>query len=130
MSPDLTRVLRDFEDTSKRDARVRSPALLRALSRNWERAYKGKETVTSEHVARVHTYEKQPVTAAWFNELRECHWVAVGRGERVPPAAAVIKNAATQTLYGTFAVGLELTDISTGIAQALRLIVDVFLSGL
>ena len=125
VSPDLTRVLRDLQRSSKSAARVRSPALLRALSRNWERVYKNRQTVPSQHVARVYIYERGPVTAAWLNELRESDWVAVGRGERVPPAAAVIKNAATQTLYGTFAAGLEPDEVSDGIALALRLITDV-----
>ena len=77
VSPDLTRVLKDLQRTSKKDAKLRSPALLRALSRSWDRIYQPHQTVPSEHVARVHTYSRGAVTAAWLNELRETEWVAV-----------------------------------------------------
>jgi hypothetical protein len=125
VSPDLERVLKYLQRASKKEAKVRSPALLRALSRDWHRVYKDKETVPSEHVARKYIHPRSPVTATWLNELRETDWVAVGRGERVQPSAAVIKSSETQTLYSTFAVDLQPGDISVGIAAALRLVMDV-----
>jgi hypothetical protein len=130
VSPDLDRVLKHLQRASRKDAKVRSPALLRALSRNWDRVYKDKQTVPSEHVARVYTYPRAPVTATWLNELRETDWVAVGRGDRVQPAVAVIKTIETQTLYDTFAVDLQPVDICVGIAMALHLITDVRVSDL
>jgi hypothetical protein len=125
VSPDLTRVLKDLQHTSKKDAKLRSPALLRALSRSWHRIYQPHQAVPSEHVARIHTYSTGTVTAAWLNELHETEWVAVGRGERVVPADAVIKTIETQTLYSIFAVGLEAGDLCDAIATALHLITDV-----
>jgi Domain of unknown function (DUF3883) len=125
VSPDLDRVLKHLQLASRKDAKTRSPALMRALSRNWDRLYKEKQTVPSEHVARVHTWPKRPVTAAWLNELHETEWVAVGQGERVRPAAAVIKSSETQTLYRTFAFDLQPGDVSPEIAKALHLITDV-----
>jgi hypothetical protein len=125
VSPDLARVLKDLQRTSKKDAKLRSPALLRALSRNWDRLYHKRQTVPSRHVARVRTYSRGAVAAGWLNELRETAWVAVGRGERVVPAAAVIKSVETQTLYREFAVGLEARDVGDAIATALHLITDV-----
>src|SRR6266849_291580 len=41
------------------------------LHENGSTSYKDKQTVPSEHVARVYTHTKAPVTAAWLNELRE-----------------------------------------------------------
>ena len=125
VSPDLDRVLKHLQRASKKDAKVRSPALLRALSRNWDRLYKEKQSVPSEHVARVYTYPKLPVTATWLNELRETEWVAVGQGERVQPSAAVIKSSETETLYSTFVFDLQPGDISIEMAKALHLITDV-----
>jgi hypothetical protein len=125
VSLDLGRVLKDLQRVSKREAKLRSPALPRALSRNWDRLYHHRQTVPSEHAARVYTYSRGTVTAAWLNELRETEWVAVGRGERVVPAAAVIKSVETQTLYKEFAAGLEPGDVSDAIAAALHLITDV-----
>jgi hypothetical protein len=125
VSPDLNCVLKDLQRAFKKDAKLRSPALLRALSRNWDRCYQHYQTVPSEHVARVYTYPRGAVTAAWLNELRETEWVTVGRGERVEPAAAVIKTIETQTLYSTFAVGLDEGDVCDAIVTALHLITDV-----
>jgi hypothetical protein len=73
----------------------------------------------------VYTHSRAAVAAAWLDELRETEWVAVGRGERVVPAAAVIKSVETQTLYREFAVGLEAGDVGDAVATALHLITDV-----
>lgn len=125
VSPDLTCVLNDLQRASKKDAKLRSPALLRALSRNWGRCYQQHQTAPAEHVARVYAHDRGVVTAAWLNELRETGWVTVGRGERIVPARAVIKTVETQTLYSTFAFGLEAGDVCDAIAKALDIITDV-----
>ena len=131
-SPNLTRILVALKKLQKKEARVRSPALLRALSRNWERVYGKNKKVPSRHHARVYSYGKVPVTADWLIDLREEPWIAVGRGQPVPPASAVIKTAETQTLYpsSAFAVGVEPGDIGNDFAAALGLITDVRLSDL
>ena len=131
-SPDLTRVLTTLSKLQKKEAKVRSPALLRALSRSWDRVYGKNGKVPSRHRARVHSYDKAPVTADWLIDLREEPWIAVGRGQLVPPAAAVIKTAETQTLYpsNTFAVSVEPAEIGNDCASALGLITDVRLSDL
>ena len=131
-SPDLTRVLAVLKKLQKKEARVRSPALLRALSRNWERVYGKNKKVPSRHHARVYDYDKAPVTADWLTDLREEPWIAVGRGQPVPPASAVLKTAETQTLYpnSAFAVGVQLGDIEDDCAATLGLITDVRLSDL
>lgn len=129
-SPDLQKVLKSLSVCSKKEAKKRSPELLRALSRNWQRLYQDMQTVPSQHVARVYTYEKGSVPAAWLNELCESSWIAVGRGELVPPSSAVIKTNETLTLYGTFVAGVEANEIAPGLASALGLIVDVRVSDL
>lgn len=132
ISPDLAKVLAALKNLRAKEARIRSPALLRALSRNWERVYSEHKEVPSRHHARVHSYEKAPVTADWLIDLREKPWIAVGRGRLVPPASAVIKTAETQTLYprSTFAVGVEPKVVRNDFANALGLITDVRLSDL
>jgi hypothetical protein len=65
------------------------------------------------------------VTATWLSELRETEWMAVGNGERVRPAEAVIRSSETQALYSTFAFDLQPGDISPAVAKALHLITDV-----
>ncbi len=131
-SPDLTRVLVGLGELPNKDVKIRSPALLRALSRNWERVYAGHKKVPSRHHARVYMYEKEPVTAEWLIGLREEPWIAVGRGQLVPPASAVIKSLKTQTLYpaSMFAIGVEPDDLDGDFAFTLGLITDVRLSHL
>lgn len=131
-SPDMERVLKALARISMKDAKVRSPALLRTLSRNWERLYSNKKTVPSQHVARLYTYSKAPVNASWLIMLKEMKWIAIGQRERVSPSAAVIKSAETQTLYSTnaFALGIEPIDIGPDIAATLKLITEVRVSDL
>ena len=125
VSPDLDRVVKELHRTSNKAAKSRSPALLRALSRNWERVYAGRRLVPAEHVARVHTYDRGSATASWLNELRETEWMAVGRGERVRPSEAVIKTPETQTLYEKFVIDVAPSEVADGLATSLKLIMDV-----
>lgn len=125
LSPALSSVLKALRKLSKRDARQRSPALLRTLSRNWDRLYAPRQRVPAEHVAIKYIHSRGEVTAAWLNDLRENEWVAVGRGELVAPDVAVLKTPETQALYQVFACDVALDDVSADCAAALRLIVDV-----
>jgi hypothetical protein len=125
VSPDLSRVLKDLQKTSKRDARLRSPALLRTLARHWDRLYADRQTVPAEHVAIKYIHDKGTVTAAWLNELRETSWVAAGRGELVAPDGAVVRTMETESLYGTFVCDIGPGEIDERVAEALRLITDV-----
>ena len=131
-SPDLKRVLAAIKKCPKKETKTRSPALLRALSRNWARVYSDCQSVPSQHHARVYSYPRAAVTADWLIDLREEPWIAVGRGQLLPPGSAVIKSAKTQTLYprAAFAVGVKPTDIGGEFAAALGLITDVRLSDL
>lgn len=52
--PDLERVLAAFQKLPKKDLRERSPALLKAMARAWERSYANRKMVASQHMARVH----------------------------------------------------------------------------
>jgi len=125
VSPDLSRVLKSFGKLSKRDARQRSPALLRTLSRYWDRLYADRLLVPAEHKAIKHTHYRGEVTAAWLNELRETPWIAVGRGELELANLAVVKTPETQTLYETFACDVGADDVHEGLVGALHLITDV-----
>lgn len=131
-SPDLAKVLAALKGLKTKDAKTRGPALLRALSRNWQRVYGDRTEVPSIHRARVHSHPKGPVTAAWLVDLREEPWIPVGRGRRVAPSSAVVKTDATRTLYRSdaFAVGIDLKDVRPECAAALGLITDVRLSDL
>ena len=131
-SPDLAKVLTALRQLKTKEAKVRSPALFRALSRNWQRAYAERQQVPSLHHARVYSYDKGPVTADWLIDLREEPWVAVGQGRLVSPASAVVKTAETRTLYQShaFAVGLQPKAVSRDFAAAIGLITEVRLSDL
>ena len=131
-SPDLAKVLAALKKLKAKEAKTRSPALFRALSRNWQRVYSEKQKVPSLHHARVYSYHKAPVTADWLIDLREEPWIARSRGRLVPPALAVVKTADTRTLYPTsaFAVGLEPKTVRNEFADAIGLITDVRLSDL
>jgi len=132
VSPDLERVLAVFPKLSKKELRIRSPALLKALARAWERLYASRKTVPSEHEARVYTYTKSLVTADWLIKLRETEWIAIGKGDLVAPSRAVIKSIETQTLYGNsaFAVDVEPSDLGADIATTLGLVTSVRVSDL
>ena len=131
-SPDLKQVLVAMKDLQKNETKDRSPALIRTLSRNWERVYGENTNVPSLHQARVHSYDKAPVTADWLIDLREDSWIVIGRGKLVPPTSAVIKTAETQTLYKSnmFAVGVAPKDIGDDFSVALGLITKVRISDL
>lgn len=124
-SPDLSVVLKDLLRVSKREARPRSPALLRTLSRNWERLYSKYLSVPAAYLAIKHTYPRGNVTAAWLNELREHAWVAVGRNEMATPQLTVLRTPETQATYQIFAHDLSGSDIDPGLAIALGFITDV-----
>lgn len=125
LSPDLSRVLRNLPKLSKRNAKLRSPALLRTLSRNWERLYSTKMGVPAEHVTKKYTYFRGEVAAAWLNELRDTQWIAIGRGELVEPHVAVLRTPETQTIYQTFVYDVLRKDIHDDLIAALHLITDV-----
>ena len=131
-SPDLAKVLAALKELKTNEAKTRSPALFRALSRNWQRVYSDNRKVPSVHHARVHSYDKAPVTADWLIDLREEPWISIGRGRLVPPSSAVIKTANTQTLYpsSAFAVGIDPKHVRPEFATELGLITDVRLSDL
>ena len=131
-SPDLAKVLAALKKLKTKEAKTRSPALFRALARNWQRVYSEKQEVPSLHHARVYSYDKAPVTADWLIDLREEPWIAVGRGRLVPPASAVVKTADTRTLYPTsaFAVELEPKTVRNEFADAIGLVTDIRLSDL
>jgi len=130
--PDLQRVLATFEKATKKELRARSPALFRALARAWDRLYASRKTVASEHVARVYVYRRPPVTADWLVVLRETRWMAVGKGNLVPPNEAVIKTPETQALYASsaFAIDVGPGDLSEDIAASLGLVTSVRVSDL
>lgn len=125
LSPDLASVLKSLQNLNKRDAKQRSPALLRTLSRNWERHYETKRRVPAEHMAIKYAYNRGDVTSGWLNLLCETEWVAVGRGELVLPSVAVIRTPTTQVLYQSFACDVGPEDLSPECAGALQLITDV-----
>ena len=131
-SPDLAKVLATLKKLNTKETKTRSPALFRALSRNWQRVYSEKQKVPSLHQARVYTYDKAPVTADWLIELREEPWIAVGRGRLTRPASAVVKTANTRTLYpsSSFAVAIEPKAVRDDFAVAIGLITDVRLTDL
>lgn len=132
VSPDLERVLAAFPRLSKKDLRERSPALLRAMARAWERSYANRKMVPSQHQARVHVYPRAHVTAQWLIQLRETPWIAIGKGQLVTPSEAVVKTPETQTLYAStaFAVGIDIRDLSAAFAATLGLVTSVRVSDL
>src|SRR5262249_38158119 len=64
--------------------------------------------------------------------LRETAWVAVGKGDLVVPASAVIRTARTETLYSSdsFVCDVEGADLGSALAAELRLITDIRASDL
>ena len=131
-SPDLERVIEALPRFKKREQRLRSAALMRALSRHWDRKYHHSREVPAQHEARKYYYPKGKVFADWLCALRDKSWVAVSNGELRTPGAAVIRNAQTETLYETasFIAGLEGINLSSEFASALNLITDVRASDL
>ena len=131
-SPDLERVIEALPRFGKRDRRLRSAALMRALSRHWDRTYRHSREVPAEHEARKYYRTKGKVFADWLCALRDKPWVAVSNGELRTPGTAVVRNAQTETLYETasFIAGLEGINLSSEFASALDLIIDVRASDL
>ena len=132
LSPDLAKALAALKQLKPKDAKTASPALFRALSRNWQRVYSHSTEAPSIHHARKYSYPRGPVTADWLIHLREEPWIAVGRGQRVQPSSAVIKTPDTRSLYpGTaFAAGLDPKHVRDEFAAAIGLITHVRLSDL
>lgn len=129
-SPDLSRVLKSLQKLNKRDAKIRSSALLKTLSHNWEELYSKRSSIPAERVARIYTYPCGDVAASWLNELRDTPWIAVGRGELEKPNSSVLKTPETQTMYQIFICNVEPRDVKESFATALRLITDVRISDL
>jgi hypothetical protein len=132
VSPDLGRVLASFSALSRKELRVRSPALFKALARNWQRLYANRRTVPSMHTARKYAYERAQVTATWLVSLQDTKWVANSRGGLVKPSGAVVKTPETQTLYDndSFAIGIGPDDFDEDVATSLGLITAVRVSDL
>ncbi|WP_162561696.1 sacsin N-terminal ATP-binding-like domain-containing protein [Yoonia vestfoldensis] len=132
VSRDLERVLSSYKKASKKELRIRSPALFKALAKAWDRLYADRQMVGSQHVARVYTYPKASVTADWLLNLRETPWIAVGKGELSIPGQAVIKTTETQSLYGNsdFVIDVSGGDFSADFAASLGLITTVRVSDL
>jgi hypothetical protein len=130
--PDFDRVIASLALASKKDAKLRSPALLRAISRNWERLYAPVQTVISQHETWKYYHDRDPVTARWLITMREAPWVARASGELVAPSDAVVKSAETQALYSpsSFAFGVELGDVDRHMAATLGLITTIRVSDL
>ncbi|WP_444633244.1 sacsin N-terminal ATP-binding-like domain-containing protein [Cupriavidus oxalaticus] len=131
-SVDLNRVLAAIR-SSKKEAKARAPALLRALSRNWQRVFQHQCTIPSQFKARTLTHARGPVTAQWLLTLRETEWIPVGRGTIVTtPVAAVLKSPETIDTYeaSAFAFDIEASDIEPEMAAALGLISGIRVSDL
>lgn len=130
-SPDLAQVIASLVHASKKDRKVRGPALIKALSRSWD-TYAGEQTVPAWKNARVYRHPKGQVTAAWLAQLKETEWMVVGNGELTSPDAAVVRSAATQSMYATshWLVGIGPDDLKPGFVSTLKLITDVRASDL
>jgi hypothetical protein len=126
VSPDLARVLASLQKASKKDRKVRSPALARTLSRYWD-SFVDHRTVPARKTKRVYSYDAGRVTATWLLQLRQTPWIAIGAGDLALPKVAVVRSSQTQAIYeaGAFAAGLALDEIHLGFAAAIDLIVDV-----
>lgn len=130
-SPDLSRVIASLAHASKKDRKVRGPALAKALSRNWD-IYAQAQTVPAYKNARVYRYNKGQVTAAWLMQLKEMAWMVVGSGELTTPDAAVVKSAATQSMYASplWLVAISPDELRPAFVSTLKLIIDVRASDL
>jgi len=128
---DLKLVLRELAKSSKTDAKLRSPALLKSLAGGWNAYYTRFIEVPAIKVVRNTPKEWGAVTADWLILLRETAWVAVGAGKRVLPDSAVIKSPDT-ALYKTSecAVGVADKDIPDDMAAALGMVKTVRVSDL
>ncbi|MBY5456422.1 hypothetical protein HFO89_08635 [Rhizobium leguminosarum] len=129
-SPDLERVLASFAKMTKKQRKVRSPALFRGLSRNWNRLYASKTTVRSRYLARTRYHEKSSITASWLCRLKDIPWIAVGKGELAPAATVVVKSPATQPHYpnNAFIVGIGPDDVNSDMATRLSIRTEMLVS--
>lgn len=125
LSPDLERVLRAILDTHrpKRERRDRALALLRTLSRDWNRRLRDAASVEGWHEARVYRHPRGRHTAHWLARLQETAWIPVGRERFRLPGEAAIRTPETQAMYRTedFVAGLAADEIDADFAQALGL---------
>lgn len=125
LSPDLERVLRAILDTHrpKRERRDRALALLRTLSRDWNRRLRDAASVEGWHEARVYRHLRGRHTAHWLDRLQETAWIPVGRERFRLPGEAAIRTPETQAMYRTedFVAGLAADEIDADFAQTLGL---------
>jgi hypothetical protein len=130
ISLDLIRVIESIAKSKAKERKERAPALMKAISRSWERIYAPNKLVPAREMKRHYHYFRGEVAARWLVDLQEREWVAIGRGELALPSVAVIKSNETQYLYDntSFAIGLENTDIHPELAQALEIITHVRVS--
>jgi hypothetical protein len=126
-SPAMARVLDELPSLSKKDRRSQGPALLKLISRHWDRLYANKTSVEALYRARKYTYIQGHVAAAWLCRLRETEWIAVGNGDLVRPDNAVIRNAQTETLYSSnlFVCDIKEADVKPQLTSQLKLITAV-----
>ncbi len=131
-SPDLERVLVALPRMSKRDRKIRAAALMRGLSRHWQRVFSTRQTVSAYHVARRYRYSKGDVSAEWLCMLKDTAWIVVGNGDLSEPSKAVLRSPQTETLYDskTFIAGVEASEINNALAVAIGLITAVRASDL
>lgn len=130
-SPDLDRVLASLERASRKDRKVRGPALIKALSRYWD-TYAACLRAPAFHMAIKYAYHRGEVTAEWLCRLHEVRWVVVGTGELSSASQAVIRTTQTLMLYPASAcmVGVSAEEIRPAFAAAVKLITDVRASDL
>jgi hypothetical protein len=126
-SPDLDRVLASLPKMRLKDRKVCSPALLRALSRNWARVYAPHLKVVAGAWGRKYYNDKGNVSAQWLVRLMDTAWVAVGKGDLARPSTTVIRSPDTQAVFpgNRFVVGVGPGDISAGIARDLGIKTDI-----
>ena len=132
LSPDLAKILAALKQLKPKEAKTKSPALFRTLSRNWKRVYSHRTEAPSVHHARIYTYPRGSVTSDWLIHLREEPWIAVRGGRLVPPSSAVIKTHDTRSLYpsNAFAASLDPKHVDPEFAKALGLITHARLTDL
>lgn len=134
LSPDLDRVLRAILDSHrpKKERRERALALLKALSRDWNRRLRDAAGVKGSHQARVYAWERGTHTAHWLDRLQEVAWIPVGRERFRAPGEAAIKTAETQAMYRAedFVAGIAADEIDIDFAHALGLTAYVRVSDL
>lgn len=126
VSPHLERALASLQRLPKRERRSRSAALIKALSRYWER-YQPFMRTTAFHRAIKYEYSKGEIEADWLCRLREVEWVAVGNGELVRPEFAVVRSPQTQTVYQphTFIANVGMEDLRGEFPTVMRFTIDV-----